>query len=340
MIFLASGYVGDVDSKYCTNLEKILEKMQSDYPGWKILSVYLENTREMIALFQGDISFEEMEKKLKRRVYLNLSRDDMPVWTFGKADSIEEIRDCADTLRTYYLYGIVLGYRTILTDEKIRSIKNTEFLYPRQLQNNLQNAVCSGSPEHIRNAAEAFRDHVKNMNCEPVYIQKSYKKILSFLENVCHETNPEAYRLLQKQDLERTVLNGFTLHELEQCFEKAIQIIMDSKNKKEDIRNYTIKKAITFIREHYMENISLDLLAEHLEITPEYLSTLFNKEVGINFSIFLKRFRISQAKRLLKGTDKKIYEIAAEVGYNDPKYFNRVFKEEIGISPGDYRQGS
>lgn len=340
VIFLASGYVGDVDSKYCTNLEKILEKMQSDYPGWKILSVYLENTREMIALFQGDISFEEMEKKLKRRVYLNLSRDDMPVWTFGKADSIEEIRDCADTLRTYYLYGIVLGYRTILTDEKIRSIKNTEFLYPRQLQNNLQNAVCSGSPEHIRNAAEAFRDHVKNMNCEPVYIQKSYKKILSFLENVCHETNPEAYRLLQKQDLERTVLNGFTLHELEQCFEKAIQIIMDSKNKKEDIRNYTIKKAITFIREHYMENISLDLLAEHLEITPEYLSTLFNKEVGINFSIFLKRFRISQAKRLLKGTDKKIYEIAAEVGYNDPKYFNRVFKEEIGISPGDYRQGS
>ena len=115
---------------------------------------------------------------------------------------------------------------------------------------------------------------------------------------------------------------------------------MDSKNKKEDIRNYTIKKAITFIREHYMENISLDLLAEHLEITPEYLSTLFNKEVGINFSIFLKRFRISQAKRLLKGTDKKIYEIASEVGYNDPKYFNRVFKEEIGISPGDYRQGN
>lgn len=340
VIFLASGYVGDVDSKYCTNLEKILEKMQSDYPGWKILSVYLENTREMIALFQGDISFEEMEKKLKRRVYLNLSRDDMPVWTFGKADSIEEIRDCADTLRTYYLYGIVLGYRTILTDEKIRSIKNTEFLYPRQLQNNLQNAVCSGSPEHIRNAAEAFRGHVNNMNCEPVYIQKSYKKILSFLENVCHETNPEAYRLLQKQDLERTVLNGFTLHELEQCFEKAIQIIMDSKNKKEDIRNYTIKKAITFIREHYMENISLDQLAEHLEITPEYLSTLFNKEVGINFSIFLKRFRISQAKRLLKGTDKKIYEVAAEVGYNDPKYFNRVFKEEIGISPGDYRQAN
>lgn len=337
-IFLASAYMGDVNSEYGINLERAWKKMQGDYPQWKIISIFLENTREMIVLFQGDTAFSEMEKKLNRRVYFNLSKEDMPIWTLGEASGIEEIRDCADRLRTYYLYGIVFGYRTILTDKKISSRKNTEFLYPRQLQNMLRNAVCSESPEQVRNAADAFQNCVNSMTCEPVYIQKSYKKILAFLENVCHETNSEAYRLLQKQDLERKILESFTLHEMEQCFEKSIQIIIDSKNKKEDIRNYTIKKAITFIREHYMENISLDLLARHLEITPEYLSSLFNKEVGINFSIFLKRFRISQAKRLLKGTDKKIYEIAAEVGYNDSKYFNRVFKEEIGISPGDYRQ--
>ena len=56
-----------------------------------------------------------------------------------------------------------------------------------------------------------------------------------------------------------------------------------------------------------------------------------------NFSVFLKRFRISHAKRLLKDTDKKIYEIAKEVGYTDAKYFNRVFKDVEGVSPGDYR---
>ena len=121
---------------------------------------------------------------------------------------------------------------------------------------------------------------------------------------------------------------------------KGSEIILESKGKKEDIRNYAIRRAINYIREHYSENISLDMLSEQLEITPEYLSALFNKEVGINFSTFLKQFRISQAKRLLKGTDYKIYEIAAQVGYNDPKYFNRVFKEEIGVSPGDYRQNN
>ncbi|MDE7246483.1 MAG: helix-turn-helix domain-containing protein, partial [Lachnospiraceae bacterium] len=44
------------------------------------------------------------------------------------------------------------------------------------------------------------------------------------------------------------------------------------------------------------------------------------------------------AKRLLKGTDKKVYEIAQVVGYPDSKYFNRVFKENVGVSPREYRQ--
>lgn len=108
--------------------------------------------------------------------------------------------------------------------------------------------------------------------------------------------------------------------------------------KREDISNYVIKKAINYIREHYQEGITQEEVSRKLEITPEYLSTLFNREMGINFSLFLKQFRISHAKRLLKGTNMKIYEIAEAVGYSDAKYFARVFKEEQGISPGEYRQ--
>ena len=85
------------------------------------------------------------------------------------------------------------------------------------------------------------------------------------------------------------------------------------------------------------EGVTLEEVAQSLDITPEYLSTLFNREMGENFSNFLKKFRMSHAKRLLRETDKKIGEIAIEVGYSDPKYFNRVFKAEEGISPGEFR---
>ena len=107
---------------------------------------------------------------------------------------------------------------------------------------------------------------------------------------------------------------------------------------KEDISNYAIKKAISYIRMHYAENISLEEIADMLDLTPEYLSALFNREVGVNFTAFLRDFRLSHAKRLLKGTDKKVYEIAQEVGYSDSKYFNRVFKENVGVSPREFRQ--
>ena len=312
--------------------------MKEQYPAMRIFYVLVEKSQEMFLLLQGDITEEEFEKKLNRRVYQNLTEEDQPVWTFAVLDKPEEMQNVVEKLRKYYLYGIRLGYRTIITEKKTENISEEEFQYPIHLENRIQTALCGTKAELIRKEADFFIDYTKEMKCSPRYIRKTYKKMLAFLEHICHEVNPEAYKLLQSQDLEKAASEMVTAGELESCFRKAVDIIIESKDKKEDIRNYAIRRAINFIREHYSENISLDMLAERLEITPEYLSALFNKEVGINFSTFLKQFRISQAKRLLKGTDEKIYAIAQQVGYNDPKYFNRVFKEEMGMSPGDYRQ--
>ena len=339
-ILAAVGYVGNTRQKYRQALLAQWMQMKERYPELNIHYMYLENTQEMILLSQGDITKEEFEKKLKRRVYQNLTEAEQPVWCLEELASIRSLQQSIAELRSFYLYGIRVGYRELLTKQKIQKIMEEEFQYPLQWENRMKAAVCRENSEGLRSEAEAFCRYTESMTCAPRYIRKTYKKMLGFLENVCHEVNPEAYKRLQEVDFERVSAGMVTLGELNGCLEKAVEIILESKDKKEDIRNYAIRRAINYIREHYSENISLDMLAEQLEITPEYLSALFNKEVGINFSTFLKQFRISQAKRLLKGTDYKIYEVAAQVGYNDPKYFNRVFKEEIGVSPGDYRQNN
>ena len=328
-IFILAGYMGNTGARYSRNLPGQCEELKEKYPELKIF-----------LMVQGEISTEELERKLTRRIYQNLTEEDQPVWVLSVFDDLEEIQEIVQNLRKDYLYGIRMGYREILTEEKIKMLPVEEFQYPVHLENRIQTALCSESPENLKKECENFLKYTREMKCSPRYIRKTYKKMLAFLENVCHEVNQQAYKLLQNQDLEHLASEKITAGELEACFRKAVEIILESRDKKEDIRNYAIRRAINFIREHYSENISLDMLAERLEITPEYLSTLFNKEVGINFSTFLKRFRISQAKRLLKGTDDKIYSIALQVGYNDPKYFNRVFKEEMGISPGDYRQNN
>ncbi len=97
-----------------------------------------------------------------------------------------------------------------------------------------------------------------------------------------------------------------------------------------------ISRAITSVKDRYSEKISLTTLARESGVTPEYLSSQFTKETGENFSIFLKKVKIDVACKLLLNTNKKIYEIAFSVGYDDPQYFCRVFKSITGVSPKSY----
>lgn len=82
----------------------------------------------------------------------------------------------------------------------------------------------------------------------------------------------------------------------------------------------------------------MDEIAAKLNITPEYLGTKFHKETGVSFKNYMKTVRINKAKELLVGTSLKLYEISEQVGYSDPKYFSRVFKETTGLLPADYRK--
>lgn len=337
-LFLVAGFLADVDTSYFEALEERLERIRELYPEYIFLFTVLENTREVFCLIQGELTEEELCALLQRRLYRGLSSEDMPVWTLQGLENLQRLGKAGEELRGRYLYGMVFGYHVVITEKMVQSFEEKPYQYPTQLEGRVRVSVCQGSEQSLKKDAETFMDYVRHMGCNPRYYRKAYTKLLACIENVCGEVNPESARQIQGRDLIKTVSDAVTIGALEKSLLKAIEIVLSTRDRREDIRNYTIRRAINFIREHYMENISLELLADHLEITPEYLSTLFNKEMGLNFTTFLKQFRISHAKRLLKGSDKKIYEIANEVGYNDPKYFNRVFKEEVGVSPGDYRQ--
>lgn len=115
-----------------------------------------------------------------------------------------------------------------------------------------------------------------------------------------------------------------------------------SKNNEEQITddqmNYSpfISAIISNIEENYSQKINLDDYAEQFKMTPEYISRIFSKEVGITFSNYLTEVRMNKAKKLLLDKNYKIYEIACMVGYNDVQYFCRVFKKFSGLSAKEY----
>jgi two-component system response regulator YesN len=69
-----------------------------------------------------------------------------------------------------------------------------------------------------------------------------------------------------------------------------------------------------------------------------YLSDLFKKETGSSFSSYLSNVRIDQSKDLLRQVDLKTQDIAEMVGYNNSRYFIKVFKKNTGMTPSEYRE--
>lgn len=100
-----------------------------------------------------------------------------------------------------------------------------------------------------------------------------------------------------------------------------------------------VVKAKRYIMDHYEDaDLSLSRVAEHVDLNEKYFTNRFTKEAGENFSSYLTELRLQKAKKLLKTTSFKVYEIAEMVGYHNVEHFNRMFKKRIGVSPTQYRK--
>ena len=78
-----------------------------------------------------------------------------------------------------------------------------------------------------------------------------------------------------------------------------------------------INKALEYIELHYAESLSLNVLAEEVHMNPYYFSSFFKKSTGKNFKDYVNQIRLKHAVTLLLDTDKKVYEIAMNVGFGD-----------------------
>lgn len=94
------------------------------------------------------------------------------------------------------------------------------------------------------------------------------------------------------------------------------------------------------IRRNYRENLTLRELGKKYYINSSYLGQIFRKKYGQSFKDYLSNYRIGEAVKLLLNTDKRISEIAEEVGYKDGDYFIRKFIEQKGCTPSRFRKNA
>ncbi|MEF9973407.1 MAG: response regulator [Clostridia bacterium] len=127
------------------------------------------------------------------------------------------------------------------------------------------------------------------------------------------------------------------LETVKDCVLDIYRSLMDVLTGKTKRYSGAISRCIAFIQAHYMENIALSDAADAVGVSKSYLSLLFKQETQINFSKYLMDYRVEEAKKLLRDTNLHIYEVAERVGFPNPYYFSKVFKEATGVSCKHYQ---
>ena len=98
---------------------------------------------------------------------------------------------------------------------------------------------------------------------------------------------------------------------------------------------YEIEK---YLQVNFDRDVKLQEISEHFYISREYISRKFKQEFNVNISDYVIKIRMERAKSLLRNSELKIYEIANMIGYQDDKYFRKVFKKVEGVTPNEYRE--
>ncbi len=105
------------------------------------------------------------------------------------------------------------------------------------------------------------------------------------------------------------------------------------------LNNYGLGEKVTsYIRCHFREPLTLTGVADNFYVNSHHLGKCIQKSVGISFKQYLNELRLEEAKKLLRSTDKLIYQIAEEVGFKESRYFVSKFTAETGKSPMEYRK--
>lgn len=231
------------------------------------------------------------------------------------------------------------GYGLILLAENKNSAENTE-IDVNQLKG-LGKALRSTSESEITQKIHGIYDSVKNEGFKnpDIYIVAAYKINEELYQYLRLFSNAERMQKKLEEQLEKRIIEATSIAELKKLLVQHIcenmeQLIGDSKSN----LSPAIRTAKIFIANNYKQDIGLGDVARVVNLSSVYFSGLFKKEMGENFVDYLNRVRIDAAKVLLKDVRNNIGEIAEQCGFSDTRYFAKIFKRSVGITPSDYRK--
>lgn len=335
--------------EYSNSLVEIEEKQKQIEEEMQLL-VFNRNLEGKALLFKAD-SKEELEKVQNDylcRIKAVLA-DYKHVRYFGgigmPVNRLRELPVSFEKASHAFAYRYLVQESLILNSEVIEYenyLKPEEFnissVDTKQIdRNKIRKFLRTGNSEEVIYFVEEFFRNlstaVMKSNIFRQYItMDTYFCVIDFVEEL----------QISKTEIEPLDISSGVL----QSQERAVEYVISILKKALELRDKTasnrygdvVNEVMRYIEKNYAdEELSLNLLASHVNFSPNHLSMIFSQQTGKTFIKYLTDFRMSKAKELLRCTSKKSSVISMETGYKDPHYFSYLFKKTQGCTPTQYR---
>lgn len=335
-------YMGE---QYDEKLEVTRKSLNSIFLKKKVAFKLLEIPKDKILLtiLYGYEDQQEMERWFQLGVISQMRNLGLPDYVYGwiNVTGMKELREGYHKLLQHMDWNISLGNSIMISYPKINNIQTTLCVYPIDIENRLKAALCSFDREKVSKCMEQFAQYFESGKVyDPKNIKECYVRFVWAMINVAKEINILNYEQIEQKNILDKIMSSINKDELYDVLKEIYGCLKDDQYKDNEDISLNVKRAENMILEYYKTGITLEEIAEKLNLTPEYLGMLFHMEKGVKFSTYIKEFRIKKAKELLIGSKLKVCEIAERVGYSDAKYFSKVFRENTGQLPAEYRKAN
>lgn len=262
--------------------------------------------------------------------------------TVGLGEAYPEIEQAK---RSYKEAKAALGYQKIMGKGSTIYIKDMEPLNHRKPmeffeENELIAAIKFGNKEDILECIHQIFDKMEELKLHTIEHQLNILSFIHMIVKLLNDTGIDTLKIFDNTvDLNDLIISLQDSNDLKRWLLHVCNKISDHiGTDRENVTQSIINSAKLLIEKFYSDPLlSVEVLCQHLHITPTYFSTIFKKETGQSYVSYLTRLRMEKAKEFIELSDEKTYVIARKVGYEDPNYFSYVFKKQFGVSPSRYR---
>ncbi|MEK4234457.1 response regulator [Paenibacillus sp. FSL H7-0714] len=236
----------------------------------------------------------------------------------------------------------LMEYRFFLPDTFVFNTQNdlhfSEALYPDLTDSHLLDQIRNNLKDQdifsLRaNTEILYQKYVHQVQYSHLYVKYMFSTIY---QEIMTQAAPISE--MELQTAVEIIYGSEDLRDIKDIIFEGIARIDQNSTNHEPTQNRDVDAVKQYIEQYYADDLSLEMLAAKVYLSPHYLSSIFKKQTGCGLNKYIKNVRMQNAKELLTNTHQKISNICTAVGYRNISYFCQNFRDFYGYTPEKYRQ--